>query len=162
MSFEIERRFLVKKIPPEFRIMERQGIPVIQGYLVGENVRFRRYGEKCYRTIKSGHGLRREENEEEITLEEFDVVWPRTMGTRLTKTRYLLDNGDYVFELDVFHGRLRYLRIIEVEFKSVDEALAFEPPAWFGEEVTNKPEYSNFFLALNGLLKKEGVNVRTN
>ncbi len=155
MSFEIERRFLVKRVPPKFRIMERQGIPVIQGYLVAQNVRLRRYGEKCFLTVKSGQGLVREENEIEISMERFDSMWSKTMGSRLTKTRYMLDNGDYIFELDVFHGRLRYLRIIEVEFKSIDEALAFVPPPWFGEEVTDKPEYSNFTLALFGLPKKE-------
>ena len=38
--------------------------------------------------------------------------------------------------------------LVEVEFNSLEEAEAFIPPAWFGEEVTGNKQYSNAQLAL--------------
>jgi adenylate cyclase len=41
--------------------------------------------------------------------------------------------------------------LVEVEFDS-DEAMAgFDPPAWFGIEVTDDRRYTNAGLALDGL-----------
>ena len=51
-------------------------------------------------------------------------------------------------ELDVFAAPYEGLRIAEVEFPSVEDAMAFEKPLWFGEEVTDDPHYRNAFLAL--------------
>lgn len=52
--------------------------------------------------------------------------------------------------MDVFHGELEGLAIVEVEFPSSEAADAFEPPAWFGEEITGRPEWSNPGLAVRG------------
>jgi len=37
---------------------------------------------------------------------------------------------------------------VEVEFETADDALAFEPPAWFGTEVTKDESYKNAALVL--------------
>ena len=52
-------------------------------------------------------------------------------------------------DLDLFDDR--DLRLVEVEFQSVEEAEAFVPPAWFGEDVTGNPAYSNNVLASGGV-----------
>jgi CYTH domain-containing protein len=46
-------------------------------------------------------------------------------------------------------GRRRELLVVvEVEFASVDEALAFSPPDWFGPDVTGDSRYRNAALAV--------------
>ena len=61
----------------------------------------------------------------------------------LTKTRYVIE--DIRAELDIYPSDLV---IVEVEFASLEEAEAFTPPSWFGEEVTGNKQYSNAQLAL--------------
>ena len=61
----------------------------------------------------------------------------------LTKTRYVIE--DIGTELDIYPSDLV---IVEVEFASLEEAGAFTPPTWFGEEVTGNKQYSNAQLTL--------------
>lgn len=50
-------------------------------------------------------------------------------------------------ELDVFSGTLAGLVLVEVEFSSDRAMVAFDPPGWFGTEVTDDRRYSNAALA---------------
>jgi adenylate cyclase len=59
--------------------------------------------------------------------------------------------GDLPVELDIFEGELEGLRVAEVEFPDEDAAHAFEPPDWFGPEVTDDHRYANESLATHGL-----------
>ena len=38
----------------------------------------------------------------------------------------------------------------EVEFPSEDASQAFDPPSWFGHELTDDPRYRNRALAVDG------------
>jgi len=70
-----------------------------------------------------------------------------TEGLRIEKTRYELAYFEATIELDQFHGRLAGLVVAEVEFESEDASRNFEPPDWFGREVTDDGSYSNRRLA---------------
>ena len=73
---------------------------------------------------------------------------PKTDGIFIEKTRYLIPYAEkHTIELDVFHGALAPLVLAEVEFSSVEEADAFTPPSWFGEDVTNCSKYHNSNLS---------------
>ena len=86
----------------------------------------------------------REEFEMPLTKESFEHLKPKTDGIFIKKTRYLIPHTDNLtIELDIFHGKLAPLVLAEVEFSSVEEANAFIPPAWFGEDVTHSPKYHN-------------------
>lgn len=61
---------------------------------------------------------------------------------KLHKTRAKVPLGNsLVAEIDVFHGLLYPLVLIEVELPSID--FEFEVPSWFGKEVTGDHRYSN-------------------
>ena len=68
-------------------------------------------------------------------------------GRIIQKDRYHIPYEGYTIELDVFGGELAPLVIAEVEFPSVEAANVFVPPAWFGEDVTENPAYSNSNLS---------------
>ena len=70
-------------------------------------------------------------------------------GIMVEKTRYRIPVGEYTAELDIFHGRHEGLRLVEVEFPTVEAADAFVPLAWFGQDVSNDPHYRNSWLAYN-------------
>ena len=68
----------------------------------------------------------------------------------MEKTRYEVDAGGHTATVDVFRGALDGLVLAEVEFDSEEEATRFEPPGWFGREVTSDARWSNAALARHG------------
>ena len=169
---EIERKFLVKTLPPDLSRFEAKHIT--QGYISTDPVIRIRHtsvsaqkaasaavrpdrsapertapSEKYTLTVK-GRGLMvREELNLPLTKEAFDRLKAKVEGRVIGKTRYLipLDQSDLVCELDVFEGALSPLVLAEVEFTSEEEAAAFTPPEWFGEDVTGDPRYQNASMA---------------
>ncbi len=110
----------------------------------------RRIGEGSFLTVKRGSGLERLEEEIEITEEQFDALWPATEGRRLAKGRFYVPLDDKTAEVDVYGGGLAGLITAEVEFGSVAESEEFDPPPWFGDEITGDPRYANQALAVAG------------
>jgi adenylate cyclase len=144
---EIERKFLVERLPDDLGGQARR---IDQGYLAldeGAEVRLRRYGDDLWLTIKGSGGLARVEEEFALDQGQFESLWPLTEGRRIEKTRRKLPDG---VEVDVYDGALEGLVVAEIEFASEDESAAFEPPEWFGAEVTDDPRYKNRALAVDG------------
>jgi CYTH domain-containing protein len=148
---EIERKWLVAQAPADALAAPSELIE--QGYLTigaeGAETRVRRWGERCFLTVKSGVGLSRAEHEIELSPDQFEALWPATAGARVVKRRHLLHGEDgSVIELDVFEGALSGLVVVEVEFDDRRGAESFMAPYWFGAEVTDDPAYKNQRLAL--------------
>jgi CYTH domain-containing protein len=150
---EIERKFKVAQ-PPD--VGDSDGEPIEQGYLAlandggGAEVRLRRRPGHHLLTVKAGGGRSRTEEEIELDAERFDRLWPLTEGRRVSKTRHRLPHGDRAIELDLYSGDLDGLAVAEVEFPNDAAADAFEPPEWFGAEVTGERGYLNETLATEG------------
>ncbi|MGO8904470.1 MAG: CHAD domain-containing protein [Solirubrobacteraceae bacterium] len=150
---EVERKFIVKELPPELDRFPSERIS--QGYVaIGEGgleVRLRRRGESTTLTVKKGLGRTRHEEETELGPEQFQRLWPLTEGRRVEKVRHLIPTDEgLTIELDSYMEDLDGLATAEVEFDSETRADAFEPPQWFGPEVTDDPRYRNARLACNG------------
>jgi adenylate cyclase len=149
---EIERKFRVGDVPGLDAV---EGTAIEQGYLAIDReveVRLRRAGEAHRLTTKRGHGAEREEVEIEIAADDFERLWPLSAGRRVAKTRHRIDLGnDLTAEVDVYAGELAGLRVVEVEFPDAAAARRFEPPEWFGEELTGDERYANQTLATGGL-----------
>ena len=148
---EIERKFLVERLPPGLEIEVEHEIA--QGYLAlgDDEVRLRRKGDLHLITVKRGQGLVRDEVEVPLARESFDELWALTEGRRLEKTRRTTHLDGYLTEIDVYEGALSGLTTVEVEFEDVESANAFTPPGWFSRELTGDEDYSNQRLALGGL-----------
>jgi adenylate cyclase len=149
---EIERKFLVDE-PPNLSGCESKSIE--QGYLTladaGAEVRLRRTDrDALVLTVKGGTGRSRVEEELDLDASAFDSLWPLTEGRRIRKARYVLPRDELEIELDVFEGELEGLVVAEVEFDSDDAADSFDPPEWFGDEVTGDDRYLNETLATKG------------
>jgi CYTH domain-containing protein len=153
MGTEIERKFLVDRLPPD--IENLTGKSIRQGYVIaaegGIELRVRQKQSACYQTVKMGEGLSRTEIEIELSPDQFNRLWPYTDGRRVSKTRYTFPVGDHTAELDRFEGNLEGLLLVEVEFASVDDARDFTPPDWFGRDVTEDKHYKNKHLAAHGI-----------
>ena len=139
---EIERKFLIKEVPAD--IESYPSYEIEQGYLCRKPVvRVRRGGEKYTLTYKGGGMMAREEYNLPLDADSYKHLITKADGTVIRKRRYLLAYGDYTIELDHFECPREGLWLAEVEFESVEEAMAFDPPQWFGDDVTQNPEYHN-------------------
>ena len=146
---EIERKFLVKELPENLESYPQKRIS--QGYLCTDPVvRIRRSNDDYYLTYKGKGMMVREEYNLPLTEDAFHHMLPKVDGILIDKIRYLIPlDGKLTAELDIFQGTLAPLRIVEVEFDTEEEALAFTPPSWFGDDVTNSRQYHNSNLSKN-------------
>ena len=110
-------------------------------------IRVRRKGSQHFITIKGGQGRTRLEEEIEIPESKFRALWPLTQGARISKQRYKIPCNGHTIEMDIFQGPHRGLVTADIEFDSLPESRAFEPPGWLGREITGRREYANAILA---------------
>ena len=143
---EIERKFLVKRLPEDLDRWPKTHLE--QAYLSTEPViRVRRSDDAYTLTCKGAGLLAREEFELPLTEERYRRLLAKAEGTPIAKDRWRIPFGGYTIELDVFEPPFAPLMEAEVEFPSEAEAAAFQPPDWFGEEVTCDPAYTNAALS---------------
>lgn len=139
---EIERKFLVATLPENLEKYPKSRIE--QAYLCTEPVlRVRRKNEAYILTYKGPGLLVREEHEFPLTEEAYQHLLEKADGNRIGKDRYYIPAGDYTIELDVFDPPFAPLVLAEVEFPNETEANVFQPPEWFGQEVTYDAAYTN-------------------
>lgn len=144
---EIERKFLIKKLPDNLTSYKARKIE--QAYLCTDPVvRVRRDNDDYYLTYKSRGMIVREEYNLPLTKEAYGHLLAKADGNIITKTRYEISEKDNLtIELDVFEGKFDGLLLAEVEFTSEEEALGYIPPEWFGEDVSNSTKYHNSTLS---------------
>ena len=151
---EVERKFLLAEPPPG---LERHPSKrLLQGYLAidpaGSEVRVRRKDDETLMTVKTGIGLVRGEEEFVIDADRFERLWAMTDGRQVVKTRYFVPlDGGLTAEVDDYDGALAGLVTAEIEFPDEATALAYQPPAWLGADVTGDARYMNRALAVDGL-----------
>ena len=147
---EIERKFLVKWLPDNLKRWRH--FIIDQGYLAtesaGRQVRLRKSGKATSLTFKVGRSSHREEREIKLNAKQFAALWPGPAGRRLRKVRYEIPWDSVMIEIDIYRGRHAGLVVAEVEFPNTASCRRFEPPWWFGREVTGEKRYSNVRLAL--------------
>ena len=139
---EIERKLLVSWLPKNLEQYPKRRIE--QAYLCTNPVlRIRRKDETYILTYKGPGFLTREEHEFPLTEEAYRHLLGKADGNQILKDRYEIPYGNDTIELDIFDEPFAPLVLAEVEFSSEEEALAFQAPEWFGEEVTYDPAYTN-------------------
>lgn len=140
---EIERKFLIEKIPEN--IDDYKYHEIEQAYLcTNPVVRIRKQDEEYYLTYKSKGMMAREEYNLPLNSEGYEHMLSKADGHILKKRRYLIPLSDKLTaELDVFGGVKKGLVMAEVEFETEEDAKEFVAPDWFGEEVTFDRRYHN-------------------
>ena len=152
MATEIERKFLLDELPATLRFA--RGEQIRQGYLALDGdteVRLRTGSKPPRLTIKSGRGAVRTEVELPVDGRDAPALWELTEGRRVEKTRRRMRIDGAEAEVDEYGGGLQGLVVVEVEFDDEQSARGFDPPAWFGRELTGEPAYANRTLACEGL-----------
>nr|WP_020618184.1 CYTH domain-containing protein [Paenibacillus daejeonensis] len=154
MAQEIERKWLLDRLPGDLAASGALTVigeqRIAQTYLAihdGEELRIRAItdlhsGEIIHtHTFKRGLGISREEIEYTIAEGIYEQMMRMSGTTPLIKVRTTADAGPFQLEIDRYEQL--DLTVVEVEFDSVAEAERFEPPAWFGQEISTDRRYSN-------------------
>ena len=144
---EIERKWFMQSAPD---LPELSHTRMEQCYLsLLPELRIRRYqdltsenADRYDLTIKSEGLLAREEIIKELSEQEYRVLLEMNGGLPpIVKDHRTYAYGKYILEFSrVDPEREEGFTYAEVEFPTVEEAVAFSPPDWFGEETTNRPE----------------------
>ena len=142
MGREIERKFLVQGVD------WKQGASVTamrQGYLSTDPervVRVRMEGDKAVLTIKGkSAGAVRGEWEYAIPKTDAEELLALCQRPLIEKSRYRIEHGGMLWEVDEFYGDNAGLVVAEIELQSEDQA--FEKPHWVAQEVTQDARYYN-------------------
>ena len=159
---EIEIKHLVKRVPKG--LDRHQSADIRQGYLIKEDevvlrVRTAAWssGEKTgFITVKGKGDKVRDEYEMEIPY-LYALVFLGKCSHVLEKIRYIIpsiqstcNETGHTIELDIFQGSLKGLVLAEVEFESEFQSLSCVPD-WFGDDVTDRKDYSNVGLLYGGI-----------
>lgn len=152
MALEIERKYLVKD--ETWRSGVSSAVGIRQFYVAvmeGRNARIRiRDDGKALLTLKfGGSGAQRDEYEYAIALDDAEDMARFALGNIIEKTRHHVHYAGYLYEIDVFAGKLAGLVLAEIE--TADDIAAIDLPPWLGRDVTDDAAYYNASLALNGI-----------
>ena len=148
---EIERKYLVCSL--DFKNEYFKKSEIAQGYISSNperTVRIRIKADKGFLTIKgigNENGATRFEWEKEIPVNEAKELLKLCNKGIIEKTRYEVQAGKHIVEVDVFYGENEGLIIAEIELDDENETII--KPNWLGDEVTNDERYYNAFLSKN-------------
>lgn len=148
MAVEIERKFLIKD--DSFKSDAFKKTRIIQGYLSSvpeRTVRVRIKGDSGFITIKgigNKSGASRFEWEKEIPVSEAKSLLAICEPGVIDKSRFLVKQGDHIYEVDEFYADNLGLTVAEIELSNEDEL--FIKPEWLADEVTGQSQYYNSML----------------
>lgn len=146
---EIERKFLIQKDRLPSNLSDYPKNELAQAYIITNPVlRIRQKNDSYILTYKGQGLMAREEAEFPLSEDAYQKLLTKTEGILIQKTRYKIpEQNNLTIELDVFHGCLSGLYLAEVEFPDETSAFAYQPPAWFGREVTQETTFHNSTLS---------------
>ena len=154
MNVEIERKFLIRKIPKNFE----NKFYIKQFYIHVDDKFVQRLrffdNRKAIMSLKQNcAGLSRYEFEYKIPLEDAKKIISMTDSIFIEKIMYIVYYESMKWEIDEFLGNNKGLLIAEIELE--DEKQKIKLPDWIDQEVTNQNKYFNYNLALKPYISWE-------
>lgn len=155
-NLEIERKFLIdpKKLPNPLPTPKH----LSQFYLSFKpQVRCRLISDilgnpqEAWLTVKGPGSITRSEYEYQIPTEDASDLSLLKQGSLVTKYRYEIKVGSFLWEVDQFLDNLAGLWVAEIELLDADEVIS-PTPSWLLNEISLDSRYSNTNLAKTGKL----------
>jgi adenylate cyclase len=153
MAIETERKFLT--VSTDWKKNCVQSISLRDGLIAsvnGRKVRVRIADHQAFLTVKGARiGYSRDEFEYEIPMLDAErLLELHCEGRVVTKTRHLVEEDGFMFEVDVYDGLLEGVTIAEAELSTPEQS--FPRPSWLGEEVTGREEFRKINMLRDRLL----------
>ncbi len=156
---EIERKYLLKStIVDLLQKIPSRCIDITQFYTKfspSKTMRFRKAGDRYYRTIKIGTGAIREEIEHQVPKHKYRKHQKERIGYKIKKRRCFIEIDGDEYSIDIFEPPFTGLYMLEIEFENEKRFRKFRlsdslQPYLIGD-VTEDPRFKNSNLALFGL-----------
>jgi CYTH domain-containing protein len=153
MAIETERKFLT--VSTDWKKNCVKTISLRDGLIAsvnGRKVRVRIANQQAFLTVKGArNGYSRDEFEYEIPMLDAErLLELHCEGRIVTKTRHLVEEDGFMFEVDVYDGLLEGVTIAEAELSTPEQC--FPRPSWLGEEVTGREEFRKINMLRDRLL----------
>jgi adenylate cyclase len=151
IAYEIERKFLLDKLPNGIKLMSKDVYEIRHGWLPGDVIKDRwgwnnKHGKSNYmRAIKFGEGISRLEAQEHVPEKLFREIWPLTVDKRLNKVRFCVEDDGLLWEIDTFLDRHLYLAEIEIPTKDYKIKI----PEWLKPCINSEVTDSSVYLGVN-------------
>ena len=153
-NLEIECKFKVKHV--DFKALTSKKIDIKQAYLSStENIRVRivnnTTAEMTFKRSLNGdkNSIVRVEHNIPLGLEYADeLIKGFCNNVVLHKTRHIVELGDDVWEVDVFHGHYNGV-VAEIEASSEEAVMAVAIHSWVGKDISDNDKYSNHRMYLD-------------
>ena len=145
---EIERKFVIFEKPD---LADAAAVDHLEQAYISTSpvIRVRRKNQSFFLTVKSEGLLAREEYEFPISEESYRHLLKKKDGIIIEKDRCNIPcSPGLTIELDLFFSPYQGFMMAEVEFPDLETASSFNPPDWFGPEVTEDPRFQNSSLCL--------------
>jgi CYTH domain-containing protein len=150
-EIELERTFLVKKIPDNLENCKSKEIAdiYIPKSSIHPNLRIRKNGDKYEITKKlcsEEDTTKYHEHTITLTKEEFEDL-SKVDGKKVRKIRYYYPYKDNIAEVGVFKDLLEGLVLVDFEFKNIEERDLFQIPDFCLAEVSHEEFLAGGMLA---------------
>lgn len=137
----IERKFLLNKLPLEcsetnFVNFERYYLYIdksIELRIQQKNDTYeleRKVQDKENKLARVSHKLA-------ISKAEFEILKDKSIGKKIVFKKYKLTNSDIAIKK--YENEFEGLILLEVEFKTLEDALSFQAQKWMGKDVSDSP-----------------------
>ena len=166
---EIERKFLIKKLPETLDLSKYTKKDIEQVYLYIDELSIIRIRKvtiknsiKYTYTVKTGKkGISNQEYEVEISEEQYKRLYNNRNINYiiLNKTRYIIPYINKLnIELDIFSQEYDGLIFAEIEYESENQAKEIKVPDWFGTDISNSITNSDLASKKNILKDNALIN----
>lgn len=135
---EIERKFLVKKLPPIDGLVSKHYERYILPSDHGKEMRIQQVGSHYeLEELEIESELGRKKTKRNISKEEFEKLKSQSVRS-ITRDSYMISENPNI-TLKIYHGAYKGLVRAEIEFDSEEAAQRFNPLDWMGKEITDSP-----------------------
>jgi len=128
-----------------------------------KEIRYRKINKDFYKTVRTGSEVGKNEADKEISKKRYLRAKSDKIGKVLKKERFIFSSKVGEFSVDRYKRHLKNLDILEVSFKTLEEAEAFRLPEelkrYIKKDVSDDDRYRNKNLALLGNPKKQSYNI---
>jgi CYTH domain-containing protein len=152
---EIERRYLLKELPPGL-IEQDYSWHIVDRYILNTRLRVRRMASPSNRAVVLKLGQKYREAGQDPTqttmtniyLDEREYACLSQLEAKeLVKKHYRFEYEGRIYTIEVFEGPLQGLILAEIEAETAEELAALPFPAFAFKDVTNVPFFTGGFLA---------------
>ncbi len=128
-----------------------------------KEVRYRKIDDTFFKTVRTGSEVRENIVNKSISHKKYLQAKEKKIGKVLKKERFTLADDLQNFAIDRYKKHLKNITILEVSFKSLEEAETFKLPdtlkVYIQKDVSDDDRYRNKNLALLGNPKKLSYSI---